>query len=112
KYFDSAKISVSRLRHLLRAKAVLCPGLTVTFKDEQSGDTDSWYYEDGLKDYLQGATQGWEVLPEQPFVGEFTGKAEAVTWAVQWLPEGGELVQESYVNLIPTAQGGTHVNGL
>ncbi|MDQ2076449.1 DNA topoisomerase IV subunit B [Marinimicrobium sp. ABcell2] len=111
-YFDSAKFSVSRLRHLLRAKAVLCPGLTVSFKDEQSGETDTWYYEDGLKDYLQGATQGWETLPEQPFVGEFTGKTEGVSWAVQWLPEGGELVQESYVNLIPTAQGGTHVNGL
>ncbi|WP_027329465.1 DNA topoisomerase IV subunit B [Marinimicrobium agarilyticum] len=111
-YFDSHKFSVSRLRHVLRAKAVLCPGLTVTFKDEQSGETDEWFYEDGLKDYLQGATQGWETLPELPFVGEFNGKTEAVTWAVQWLPEGGELVQESYVNLIPTAQGGTHVNGL
>lgn len=111
-YFDSHKFSVSRLRHVLRAKAVLCPGLTVTFKDEQSGETDEWFYEDGLKDYLQGATQGWETLPELPFVGEFNGKTEAVTWAVQWLPEGGDLVQESYVNLIPTAQGGTHVNGL
>ncbi len=112
KYFDSPKFSVSRLRHLLRAKAVLCPGLTVSFKDEQSGETDTWYYEDGLRDYLQGATQGWETLPEQPFVGEFSGKSEGVSWAVQWQPEGGELVQESYVNLIPTAQGGTHVNGL
>ncbi|MAN53042.1 MULTISPECIES: DNA topoisomerase IV subunit B [Marinimicrobium] len=112
KYFDSHKFSVSRLRHNLRAKAVLCPGLTVTFKDEQSGETDEWFYEDGLRDYLQGATQGWETLPEQPFVGEFSGKTEGVSWAVQWLPEGGELVQESYVNLIPTAQGGTHVNGL
>ena len=111
-YFDSHKFSVSRLRHVLRAKAVLCPGLTVTFKDEQSGETDEWFYEDGLKDYLRGSTQGWETLPEEPFVGEFNGKTEAVSWAVQWLPEGGELVQESYVNLIPTAQGGTHVNGL
>ncbi|WP_347330621.1 DNA topoisomerase IV subunit B [Marinimicrobium locisalis] len=111
-YFESHKFSISRLRHVLRAKAVLCPGLTVIFKDEQSGETDEWFYEDGLKDYLLGATQGWETLPEQPFVGEFNGKTEAVNWAVQWLPEGGELVQESYVNLIPTAQGGTHVNGL
>ncbi|WP_341937265.1 DNA topoisomerase IV subunit B [Marinimicrobium sp. C2-29] len=111
-YFETHKFSVSRLRHNLRAKAVLCPGLSVTFKDEHSGETDEWYYEDGLKDYLQGATQGWETLPEQPFVGEFSGKTEGVAWAVQWLPEGGELVQESYVNLIPTAQGGTHVNGL
>lgn len=111
-YFDSPKFSVSRMRHVLRAKAVLCPGLKVTFLDEQTGEKDEWFYEDGLKDYLAGATQGWETLPELPFVGDFTGKTEGVSWAVQWLPEGGELVQESYVNLIPTAQGGTHVNGL
>lgn len=111
-YFDSPKFSVSRMRHVLRAKAVLCPGLQVTFIDEQSGEKDVWYYEDGLKDYLAGATQGWESLPEQPFVGDFNGTSEGVSWALQWLPEGGELIQESYVNLIPTAQGGTHVNGL
>ncbi len=111
-YFDSPKFSVSRMRHVLRAKVVLCPGLKVTFLDEQSGEKDEWFYEDGLKDYLAGATQGWETLPELPFVGDFSGKTEAVNWAVQWLPEGGELIQESYVNLIPTAQGGTHVNGL
>src|SRR5690606_33976134 len=111
-YFDSPKFSVSRMRHVLRAKAVLCPGLKVTFLDEQTGEKDEWFYEDGLKDYLAGATQGWETLPELPFVGDFNGKTEGVSWAVQWLPEGGELVQESYVNLIPTAQGGTHVNGL
>ena len=111
-YFDSPKFSVSRMRHVLRAKAVLCPGLKVIFLDEQSGEKDEWFYEDGLKDYLAGATQGWETLPELPFVGDFSGKTEAVNWAVQWLPEGGELIQESYVNLIPTAQGGTHVNGL
>ncbi len=112
KYFDSAKFSVSRLRHVLRAKAVLCPGLRVTFKDETNGETDEWFYEDGLKDYLTSQTQGWETLPDDPFTGAFSARNEAVDWAVQWLPEGGELVQESYVNLIPTAQGGTHVNGL
>jgi len=112
KYFDSHKFSVSRLRHVLRAKAVLCPGLNVTFKDEASGEKDVWCYEDGLLDYLTAATKGWETLPSEPFVGTFTGETEAADWAVQWLPEGGELTQESYVNLIPTAQGGTHVNGL
>ncbi|WP_439135261.1 DNA topoisomerase IV subunit B [Pseudomaricurvus sp.] len=112
KYFDSPKFSVSRMRHILRAKAVLCPGLRVIFKDEQSGETDEWLYEDGLKDYLMAATNGWESLPQEPFIGTFTGQTEAADWAVQWLPEGGELIQESYVNLIPTAQGGTHVNGL
>ncbi len=110
-YFDSPKFSVSRLRHILRAKAVLCSGLHVTFLDEQTGEKDEWFYEDGLKDYLAGATQGWETLPTQPFIGDFSATTAAVNWAVQWLPEGGELIQESYVNLIPTAQGGTHVNG-
>lgn len=111
-YFDSAKFSVSRLRHVLRAKAVLCPGLKVTFTNEQTGDKDEWYFEDGLKDYLAATTEGFTVLPELPFVGHFAGESEAVDWAVQWLTEGGECIQESYVNLIPTAQGGTHVNGL
>ena len=112
KYFDSAKFSVPRLRHVLRAKAVLCPGLRVTFLDESTNERDEWFYEDGLKDYLASTTQGFEVLPAEPFVGKFTGKTEAVDWAVQWLIDGGELTTESYVNLIPTAQGGTHVNGL
>ncbi|TVZ37502.1 topoisomerase-4 subunit B [Alteromonadaceae bacterium 2753L.S.0a.02] len=112
KYFDSAKFSVSRLRHVLRAKAVLCPGLEVVFNDEISEESITWFYEDGLRDYLKSATQGWEVLPLEPFVGNFSGTTEAADWAVQWLPEGGEITQESYVNLIPTAQGGTHVNGL
>ncbi|WP_078084553.1 DNA topoisomerase IV subunit B [Microbulbifer mangrovi] len=112
KYFDSHKFSVPRLRHLLRAKAVLCPGLNVTFINEQDGESDQWYYEDGLKDYLAASNQGWEVLPAEPFIGNFSAETEAADWAVQWLPEGGEVTVESYVNLIPTAQGGTHVNGL
>lgn len=111
KYFDSAKFSVTRLRHVLRAKAVLCPGLKMTFFNEQSNEKDEWFYEDGLKDYLQSATNGLETCPETPFTGSMAGNTEAVDWAIQWLVEGGELTQESYVNLIPTAQGGTHVNG-
>ncbi|MEE3239538.1 MAG: DNA topoisomerase IV subunit B [Pseudomonadota bacterium] len=111
-YFDSVKFSIRRLHHVLRAKAVLCPGLRITFHDEKSGEKEEWFYEDGLKDYILSATQGWPVLPELPFMGSFSGETEAVDWAVQWLPEGGDIVAESYVNLIPTAQGGTHVNGL
>ncbi|MDG2018061.1 MAG: DNA topoisomerase IV subunit B [Porticoccaceae bacterium] len=111
-YFDSAKFSVSRLRHVLRAKAVLCSGLTMSFYDENTSESLEWFYEDGLKDYIADALHGWEVLPVEPFIGAFAAENEAVDWAVQWLPEGGELVQESYVNLIPTPQGGTHVNGL
>jgi len=112
KYFDSDKISLPKLRHLLRAKAVLCPKLRVRLTDEASGDKDEWYYEDGLVDYLSGAVSGYTLLPEQPLSATMSGRSEATEWAVQWLPEGGELTQESYVNLVPTAQGGTHVNGL
>ncbi|MFV0477960.1 MAG: DNA topoisomerase IV subunit B [Parahaliea sp.] len=112
KYFDSVNFSVPRLEHVLRAKAVLCPGLRVTFLDEKKGESSEWYYEDGLTDYLTDATIDFPCLPEQPFTGSFSGSSEAVEWALQWLPEGGEVVAESYVNLIPTAQGGTHVNGL
>jgi topoisomerase-4 subunit B len=111
-YFDSVKFSVSRLRHVLRAKAVLCGGLTVSFYNENTNENEEWFYEDGLKDYLAGALHGWEVLPAEPFIGTFASSNEAVDWAVQWMPDGGELVQESYVNLIPTPQGGTHANGL
>jgi len=111
-YFDSARFSVRQLLHVLRAKAVLCPGLRVRFYDETSGDTHEWCYQDGLQDYLLDALQGVEIVPAAPFIGAMQGNAEAVDWAVVWLPEGGEGVTESYVNLIPTAQGGTHVNGL
>ncbi|RDE72440.1 DNA topoisomerase IV subunit B [Aggregatibacter segnis] len=112
KYFDSEKFSVSRLRHLLRAKAVLCSGLEIKFIDKVNNTEDTWLYQDGLNDYLMEAVNGLVTLPEQPFIGEFKGEKEAVSWALLWLPEGGELIRESYVNLIPTALGGTHVNGL
>ena len=112
KYFDSAKFSVHRLSHLLRAKAVLCPKLDISFIDKVNNTQESWCYQDGLSDYLQESVQGFETIPETPFVGEFKAENEAVTWALSWLPEGGDLLAESYVNLIPTPQGGTHVNGL
>ncbi|MBT2969472.1 MAG: DNA topoisomerase IV subunit B [gamma proteobacterium symbiont of Ctena orbiculata] len=111
-YFDSARFSTRQLRHVLRAKAVLCPGLKVSFHDEKSGEKEAWVYEDGLRDYLLDALQGLDKVPQEAFVGEMSGNAETAAWAVVWLPEGGELVTESYVNLIPTSQGGTHVNGL
>ncbi|MCU7855393.1 MAG: type IIA DNA topoisomerase subunit B, partial [Candidatus Thiodiazotropha sp. (ex Lucinoma borealis)] len=101
-----------QLRHVLRAKAVLCPGLKVSFFDEKSGEREAWVYQDGLRDYLLDALQGVDKIPLDGFVGEMSGNAETATWAVVWLPEGGEVVTESYVNLIPTSQGGTHVNGL
>ncbi|OOG23872.1 DNA topoisomerase IV subunit B [Thioalkalivibrio denitrificans] len=112
KYFDSPKFSVPRLKHILRAKAVLCPGLAVSFRDEITGEHVDWCYEAGLRDYLVEAVSGFERVPEEPFMGAMSGQTEAAEWAVVWLPEGGEAVTESYVNLIPTGQGGTHVNGL
>ncbi|MCB1722802.1 MAG: DNA topoisomerase IV subunit B [Gammaproteobacteria bacterium] len=112
KYFDSPKFSVRELRHLLRAKAVLCPGLTIRFLREGEPEHDEWCYQDGLRDYLLDALQGAPALPPEPFTGSSSGNDEAAEWAVMWLPEGGEAVAESYVNLIPTTQGGTHVNGL
>lgn len=112
KYFDSAKFSVSKLEHLLKAKAVLCPGLEIIFKDKVNNKEQRWYYQAGLTDYLMESVSDYVLLPESPFIGEHTASTEAVEWALLWLPEGGELLTESYVNLIPTIQGGTHVNGL
>ncbi|MEO6519711.1 MAG: DNA topoisomerase IV subunit B, partial [Pseudoxanthomonas sp.] len=111
KYFDTPKYNLRALKHLLRAKAVLCPGLTVKLFDEASGERDQWHYADGLRDYLLGELSERELLPPELFVGRLSKQSEIVDWAVSWIPEG-DLVQESYVNLIPTAQHGTHVNGL
>ncbi|MDA1107561.1 MAG: DNA topoisomerase IV subunit B [Proteobacteria bacterium] len=112
KYFDTPKFSVSRLKHLLRAKAVLCPGLHVSFSDEASGEKESWQYDDGIKAYLHEALLGAPTLPAEPYAGSLQGNDEAAEWALAWAPEHDEIIAESYVNLIPTAQGGTHVNGL
>jgi len=102
---------VPRLRHLLRAKAVLCPGLQVTLHQEASGETETWHYEGGLGDYLAEALHGLAAIPAAPFTGSVQGGTESADWALAWLPDDGEPVAESYVNLIPTVQGGTHVNG-
>jgi topoisomerase-4 subunit B len=117
KYFDTAKFNLRALKHNLRAKAVLCPGLRVTLFDEASGERAEWFYEDGLRDYLRGLLTDREYLPPDLFTGRLAKEGEAADWALCWLPVsdpnlGVELPQESYVNLIPTAQGGTHVNGL
>lgn len=112
KYFDSPKFSVRALMYQLRAKAVLCPGLSITFIDHNQNIEESWLYEGGLQDYLCEAVDGFERLPQEPFIGNFSAREEGAEWAVTWLPEGGDGLHESYVNLIPTAQGGTHVNGL
>ena len=109
KYFDSAKISVPKLKQVLRAKAVLCPNLRVSLDDQINGEQSVWQYENGLVDYLKDNA---ETVPAEPFVGKFAASREEAEWALLWLAEGNEVVAESYVNLIPTIQGGTHVNGL
>jgi len=128
KFFDSPKFQVARLKHVLRAKSVLCPGLRIRFEDEADRkNNEEWYYEDGLPDYLQDELGKTEMIPDRPFVGHFKGEgapgrsgsdaerapgAEAeVDWAIVWAPEAEPPIMESYVNLIPTVQDGTHVNG-
>lgn len=113
-YFDAPKFLVPRLRHVLRAKAVLCPGLVVTFTDLSGSEKveDKWCYEEGLNSYLSSMMTDQPCVPVQPFVGHIEGDNEQVDWALMWQTEYGEELAESYVNLIPTAQGGTHVNGL
>ncbi|MFL6200581.1 MAG: DNA topoisomerase IV subunit B [Thermoanaerobaculia bacterium] len=111
-FFDSPKFSIPKLKHLLRAKAVLCPALRIRFVHEgHAEDDEEWFYEDGLTAYLMDELHDAELVPAQPFVGHFKGADEEVDWAVAWLGDEGDLVAESYVNLIPTTQGGTHVNG-
>lgn len=113
KYFDSVKFAVTALKHNLRAKAVLCPGLRVIFYDENTNERVEWYYEAGLKDYLTDCITDSMRLPEEPLLGTFKADNEQVDWAVVWLPDdASKKITESYVNLIPTIQGGTHVNGL
>src|SRR5258708_422099 len=111
KYFDSPKFSLPKLKHVLRAKAVLCAGLTVRLTDEATGEKEEWFYEDGLTDYLRSMLVGMEFLPSDLYKASLKRDQGAIDFVLAWVPEG-ELTQESYVNLIPTAQGGTHVNGL
>ncbi|HLB41597.1 MAG TPA: DNA topoisomerase IV subunit B [Gammaproteobacteria bacterium] len=111
KYFDSARVAVNKLTHTLRAKAVLCPGLHVTFTDKNTNETQEWYYENGIPHYLEEALNKAEHIPEEPFLGSFASEHEAIDWAITWVIDSENIVSESYVNLIPTPLGGTHVSG-
>ncbi len=111
RYFDSGRIAVHKLKHLLRAKAVLCPGLQISLEDEETGEKELWHYHNGLSEYLLDQLGRVECLPAEPFAGSLEAKQEAVAWSAVWANEVREPVAESYVNLVPTPQGGTHVNG-
>ncbi|HAU1475889.1 DNA topoisomerase IV subunit B [Legionella pneumophila] len=111
KYFDTTKISVKHLTHVLRAKAVLCSGLSMTFINKITNEEMNWCYEQGLTDYLR-QTLPEDYLPEEPFAGAFKSDEATVDWALAWSDSANGNLNESYVNLIPTIQGGTHVNGL
>jgi len=111
-YFDNPTFSITRLKQVLRAKAVLCPGLEVVLNVEKPEEHHRWQYSAGLEQYLKECLEGAEWLPAEPFTGSLEGKREAVEWAVVWRTDGEAPINESYVNLVPTVQGGTHVNGL
>ena len=111
-FFDSVKISANQLILALKAKAVLCPGLTISFKDEASGKKESWCFLEGLAAYLVNSNKGGELIPSEPFEGEHMTEEGGMTWAIQWVQGIENPISDSYVNLIPTPQGGTHVNGL
>ena len=115
KYFDTPKFAIPKLKQNLRAKAVLCPGLRIVLRDEATAEQTEWHYENGLTDYLLDAVKGFEIVPAAPFTGSFKSPREQAEWALAWVNADGptgELLGEAYVNLIPTVQGGTHVNGL
>ena len=113
KFFDSASLSMSRVLHVLRAKAILCEGLTVTLQYWEGNQecSESWYFDSGLMGYLLESTTN-ELIPEQPFTHKASGKHESVDVAIGWSKESNDILTESYVNLIPTPLGGTHVNAL
>ena len=111
-FFDSVKFSIKKLRHNLRSKAVLCPGLEVNFKNEIDETEDTWLFKDGIKDYLQASLDGLECVPSIPFVTSFETKEEQLDCALTWTENTSNITAESFVNLIPTIGGGTHVNGL
>ncbi|MFY7698369.1 MAG: DNA topoisomerase IV subunit B [Legionella sp.] len=109
-YFDTTRISIKQLSHILRAKAVLCPGLAMTFTNKINNEKTDWCYEHGLADYLTQTLPN-DYFPQELFTGEFQSEETTIDWAAAWSLSINNNLNESYVNLIPTAQGGTHVNG-
>ena len=112
KYFDSDKFALPKLKQVLRAKAVLSPGLRVTLDNEATGEKDEWFYTGGLHQYLAEELGKGEWLPSETFYGKRDIEGGNLEWAFAWVLQSEHIVTESYVNLIPTTEGGTHVNGL
>ena len=112
KYFESDQINLKELKHLLKAKAVLCPGLTIDFHYEKKKEKIKWFYEDGLKSYLEDASEGIDLILEESILSSKDSDAQEVEFVINWSnkPSKNKL-DETYVNLIPTAQGGSHLNG-
>ena len=111
-YFDTVKISTAKLKHVLKAKAVLCAGLKLEYLDELTNEKEEWYFSDGLKNYIRESMGDSELIPVEPFLGEQESDEIQVIWALHWVADDSNPITESYVNLVPTAQGGTHVSGL
>ena len=112
-YFEDIEVQIKSLKHLLKAKAVLCPGLTIEFNNEKkSNDKEKWFYEDGLKSYLVESSEGSDLVLEESMVCSKSGDAQELEFAINWSPKPPKnKLNETYVNLIPTAQGGSHLNG-
>ena len=112
KYFETDQINLKELKHLLKAKAVLCPGLTIDFHYEKKKEKIKWFYEDGLKSYLEDASEGIDLILEESILSSKNSDAQEVEFVINWSnkPSKNKL-DETYVNLIPTAQGGSHLNG-
>ncbi|ARC54889.1 DNA topoisomerase IV [Candidatus Riesia sp. GBBU] len=111
-FFDNPKFSVSKLSKFLKSKSVLCSSVSIHFVDKINNFQKTWKYKNGLSEYLSEAMNGFIILPNKTFFGNFIRKFGEINWAICWLPNGEKPITESYVNLIPTTQGGTHVNGL
>ena len=112
KYFESDQINLKDLKHLLKAKAVLCPGLTIEFHNEKKKEKIKWFYEDGLKSYLDDSSEGIDLILEESILSLKDSSSQEVEFVINWSnkPPKNKL-DETYVNLIPTPQGGSHLNG-
>jgi topoisomerase-4 subunit B len=112
-YFENTEVQIKTLKHLLKAKAVLCPGLTIEFTNEKkSNDKEKWYFEDGLKSYLVDSSEGLELVLDDSIVCSKQSDVQELEFAINWSQRTlKNKLDETYVNLIPTAQGGSHLNG-